>query len=129
MGAGGGTAVIEALWHGAREVTFVEQNPILLAQTRRWPARFHEDRFPGQEVNSRLSDARRFVLDEGEEFALITMDGPAAPGASAAGAKGFRGDFLMTRGDSTICSNTSTRNGGLSPSPSGPICPLGTRSS
>lgn len=97
MGAGGGASVLEALWHGAGEVTLVEENPVILAQTRDWIAGFAGERFPTQRVTFRLSDARRFLRDEGKRFDLIAMDGLGSPGASFAGANAFQGDFRMTR--------------------------------
>ncbi len=96
LGAGGGTALLQALWEGAGSVTLVEPHPVLLEQTRHWLEGFSNERFPGREVVCRMADARRFLQDRRRRFDLITLDGLGSPSASFAGAGAFQGDHLLT---------------------------------
>jgi hypothetical protein len=95
LGAGGGAGVVQALWQGAQEVTLVEQNPVILEQTRDWVERF-SGRFSGQEVVCRMSDPRRFLQNQIDRFDLITLDGLGSAAAAFAGANAFQGDYLLT---------------------------------
>lgn len=96
LGAGGGTALLQALWEGAASVTLVEPHPVLLEQTRNWLQGFLGERFPGQEVICRMADARRFLQDHRGRFDLITLEGLGSPAASFSGAGAFQGDYLLT---------------------------------
>jgi hypothetical protein len=97
LGAAGGTGMLQALWEGAPEVTLVEQNPVILEQTRDWLESFSGERFPTQEVVYLLTDARRFLQDRRERYDLITLDVLGSAAASFAGAKAFQGDYLLTQ--------------------------------
>ncbi len=91
LGAGGGTEVWNAAWHGARSVVAVERHTDVagLAAT--------PERILGANVEWVIGDARAVAARREGSFDLVTLGlGGRGPGTAAAGLHALNEDFLHT---------------------------------
>jgi SAM-dependent methyltransferase len=88
LGAGGGTEVLQALYHGAREIDAVDLNPDMLALARTWAG---EPR-----VRWHVGDARGFIRETPRHFDLIQISPLDSYGGSGAGVQALAESYLYT---------------------------------
>ena len=88
LGAGGGTEVLQAIYHEAREVDAVELNPDMLELARGWLQE------PG--VRWHLGDARGFVRGNSRQYDVIQMSPLDSYSSSGAGAQALAESYLYT---------------------------------
>lgn len=96
LGAGAGTAVLQALVLGAGEVDAVEVDPRLVALVRDRHRDFAGDLYRDRRVRVHVADVRGFVRASRQRYDLIVL---AAGGSSAAGSAGVRAvaeDYALT---------------------------------
>ncbi|MCH7942454.1 MAG: SAM-dependent methyltransferase, partial [Proteobacteria bacterium] len=93
LGAGGGSAVLRALIHGARRVDAVELNPDVVDLLRYDFAEFSGDLYGRDDVRVYVAEPRAFVAGAGERYDVIAM---TVPGAGAAGAWAASASTLYT---------------------------------
>jgi spermidine synthase len=91
IGAGGGSEVLSALVHGAREVTAVELNPQMVALVRKFGGPYDDPR-----VRVVVAEARRFIRDSHERYDAIQLALVGSHGASAAGTQAVSESYLYT---------------------------------
>lgn len=91
IGAGDGLEVLNAIAHGAREITAVELHPGLARLAMEQP-------HAGTSGPARwiVGDARGYLARTRERYDLITMGGGGALGAASAGVYSLEEDFLHT---------------------------------
>jgi hypothetical protein len=88
LGAGGGTEVLQALYHDARGVDAVELNPDMRSLARDW---LGESR-----VRWHLGDARGFVRADGRQYDLVQIALLDSPGGSGAGVQALAESYVYT---------------------------------
>jgi SAM-dependent methyltransferase len=91
VGAGGGSEVLNALAHGAEEVTAVELNPQLVELVRELGGPYGHPR-----VRVVTAEARRFIRESNEQYDAIQLALVGTHGASAAGVQAVSESYLYT---------------------------------
>lgn len=91
IGAGGGSEVLSALAHGAREVTAVELNPQMIDLVRELRGTYDDPR-----VRVVVAEARRFIRESDERYDAIQLALVGSHGASAAGTQAVSESYLYT---------------------------------
>ncbi len=95
LGAGGGTEVWSALWHGAERVTAVELQPALVQLT--------QELGPPMPAGGRaavewvVGDARSYTARTDRRFERVILSAGGGLGGAAAGVHSLSEDFLHTR--------------------------------
>jgi spermidine synthase len=97
LGAGGGSEVLQARWHGAREIVAVELNPQLteLVTSRFGGFAGHVYRQPG--VSLRIAEARGFIATDTARYDLVTLAFLDTRGVAAGGLRALHEDYLYTQ--------------------------------
>jgi len=88
LGAGGGTEVLQAIYHDAREIDAVELNPGMLEIARAW--------LQDSRVRWHLGDARGFIRGHPRQYDLIQMAPLDSYGGSGAGVLALAESYLYT---------------------------------
>jgi len=88
LGAGGGTEVLQAIYHDAREIDAVELNPGMLELARAW--------LQDSRVRWHLCDARGFIRGHPRQYDLIQMAPLDSYGGSGAGVLALAESYLYT---------------------------------
>jgi hypothetical protein len=88
LGAGGGTEVLQAIYHDAREIDAVELNPRMLELARTW--------LQDSRVRWHLGDARGFIRGHPRQYDLIQMAPLDSYGGSGAGVLALAESYLYT---------------------------------
>ena len=88
LGAGGGTEVLQAIYHDAREIDAVELNPGMLELARAW--------LQDSRVRWHLGDARGFIRGHPRQYDLIQMAPLDSYGGSGAGVLALAESYLYT---------------------------------
>jgi hypothetical protein len=88
LGAGGGTEVLQAIYHDAREIDAVELNPDMLELARNW--------LQDSDVRWHLGDARGFIRGNSRQYDLIQMAPLDSYGGSGAGVQALAESYLYT---------------------------------
>lgn len=96
LGAGAGSDVLQALYHGAERVTAVELNAQLVSFVRDEYAEFSGNIYRDSRVDVRIAEARDFVTRDTRRYDLIQMTGLDAFGASASGLRALNENYLYT---------------------------------
>jgi spermidine synthase len=96
LGAGGGAAVLLALYHRASRIDAVELNPQLVELVRDRYAEFAGNIYDRPEVRLHISEARGFVAASGEQYDLIQVPLLDAFAAAAAGTLSLSASFVYT---------------------------------
>ena len=88
LGAGGGTEVLQAIYHDARGIDAVELNPDMLELARNW--------LQDSGVRWHLGDARGFIRANSRQYDLIQMAPLDSYGGSGAGVQALAESYLYT---------------------------------
>lgn len=91
VGAGGGSEVLNALRHGAEEVTAVELNPQMVDLVRDMGGPYDHPR-----VRVVTAEARRFIRESSARYDAIQLALVGTHGASAAGVQAVSESYLYT---------------------------------
>lgn len=96
LGAGAGADVLQAIYHGAREVDAVELNPQIVDLVEQRFAEYSGKPYGLHGVRVHIGEARRFVAAHAERFDLIQVALLDAFGASSAGLYALSESYLYT---------------------------------
>jgi spermidine synthase len=96
LGAGGGSEVLQALYHGVPEVHAVELNPQMVQLVRRDYARFAGSLYTDPRVHVHVAEARGFVAGSTQRYDLIQVALLDSFNASAAGLYALNESYLYT---------------------------------
>jgi spermidine synthase len=96
LGAGGGSGVLQALYHGAKHIDAVELNPQMVELVRERFADYAGHIYQAENVSVHVAEARGFVTREARTFDLIELAQVDAFGASAAGLHALSESYLYT---------------------------------
>ncbi|KPK40522.1 MAG: hypothetical protein AMJ69_02040 [Gammaproteobacteria bacterium SG8_47] len=96
LGAGGGSEVLQARYHGVPRVEAVELNPQIVALVRDEYADFAGPVYGGPQTQVHIAEARDFVARDHSGFDLIQLAGVDAFGAAAAGLHALSESYLYT---------------------------------
>ena len=96
LGVGGGTYVLQAVYHGAASIDGVDLNPQVVNLVRRDHADFAGHLYEREEVNVHVAEARNFVSRGTEQYDVIQVPLLDAFGASAAGLQALNESYLYT---------------------------------
>jgi len=96
LGAGGGTEVLRALWHGAASVDAVELNPDVAGLLTGPFADFAGELYQYPGVRLHLAEARAFVARSRERYDLLQIALLDGSGAAAAGLHALDESYLYT---------------------------------
>jgi len=96
LGAGGGTEVLRALWHGAASVDAVELNPQVAGLLTGPLADYAGDLYRHPRVRLHLAEARAFVARDRDRYDLLQVALLDGFGAAAAGLHALDESYLYT---------------------------------
>jgi hypothetical protein len=97
LGAGGGTDILSALWHGAAHVTAVEVDPSVHFMMRHSLQAFSGGLYERGDVTAVLAEGRGFLQAHPETFDLVHLPLFGAFNAAAAGVYALNESYLYTR--------------------------------
>ena len=96
LGVGGGTYVLQAVYHGAASIDGVEINPQVVDLVRRDHAAFAGHLYERDEVRVHVAEARKFVARSADLYDVIQVPLLDAFSASAAGLGALNESYLYT---------------------------------
>ncbi len=96
LGAGGGSQVLQALYHDAAHITAVEMNPLMVDLVKERYAEFSGDLYDDQRVSVSIAEARGFMTQSIAKYDLIQVAMLDAFAASAAGLHALHENYLYT---------------------------------
>lgn len=96
IGAGGGSEVLQALYHGAETIDAVEINPQTVELVSRRYAAFSGNIYGRENVHLHTAEARGFIASSKERYDLIQMAMVDSFGASSAGLQSLSENYLYT---------------------------------
>ncbi|MCK5545635.1 MAG: hypothetical protein KAI35_10480, partial [Desulfobulbaceae bacterium] len=96
MGAGGGSGILQALYHNVKHVTAVELNPQIIKLVRHDFGPFAGKIFSNPNVYVHVGEARGFVTGSSELFDLIQVPVLDSFGPSSAGLYALNESYLYT---------------------------------
>jgi len=96
LGAGGGSDLLQALYHGAPQVDAVELDGRLATLVRRVEEGFSSPIYRRPEVRLHIAEARAFVARQPERWDLIQIPLLDSFGAALAGGHGLAESYLYT---------------------------------
>jgi len=96
LGAGGGTDVLFALFHGAREIDAVELNPLMTKLVGSTYADFAGDLYDDNRVTVHTGEARGFVTKQEGNYDLIQVALMDSFSASGSGVQALNESYLYT---------------------------------
>lgn len=96
LGAGGGSGVLQARYHGVSHIDAVELNPQMVELVREDFADFAGHIYEADNVSVHVAEARGFVSRERRVFDLIELAQVDSFGASAAGLYALSESYLYT---------------------------------
>jgi len=96
LGAGAGGDVLQAIYHGAREIDAVEVNPQIVDLVQHRFADYSGMPYSATGVRVHIGEARHFVMAHADRFELIQMSLLDAFGASSAGLYAISESYLYT---------------------------------
>lgn len=96
LGAGGGTGVLQALYHNASHADAVELNPQIVDLVRQDYADFAGRIYDHDKVQIHLAEARGFVAGSKDHYDLIQVSQLDSFGASSAGLYALSENYLYT---------------------------------
>lgn len=96
LGAGAGGDVLQAIYHGSREIDAVELNPQIVDLVEQRFAEYSGRPYGMHGVRVHIGEARRFVAAHAERFDLIQVALLDAFGASSAGLYALSESYLYT---------------------------------
>ncbi len=96
LGAGGGTDVLQSLYHGARQIDAVELNPQMVHLVQQDHRDFAGRIFGMPEVQVHVAEARSFVTRSPRRWNIIQIPLLDSAAASAAGVQSLSESYLYT---------------------------------
>jgi spermidine synthase len=96
LGAGGGTDVLFALYHGAREIDAVELNPLMTRLVGETHGDFAGHLYDDDRVNVYVGEARGFVSSKRERYGLIQIALMDSFSAAGSGVQTLNESYLYT---------------------------------
>jgi len=96
VGAGGGSDVLLARYHGCRSITALEHNPQIVAMMTGSQAEFAQHLYGQPGVRLVAADARGFLAQTDETFDLIQLPLVESLGAASAGVAALNESYLYT---------------------------------
>ncbi|NVL92725.1 MAG: class I SAM-dependent methyltransferase [Desulfobacterales bacterium] len=96
LGAGGGTDVLMALYHQAKNIDAVELNPHIIDLIERVHAEFAGNLYQREDVKVHAAEARGFVAGSSERYDLIQISLLDSFSASASGGYALNETYLYT---------------------------------
>jgi spermidine synthase len=96
LGAGGGTGVLSALYHGARSVDAVELNPLMTELVASTHADFAGNIYADERVTVHTGEARGFVTGQAKGYDLIQLALLDSFSASGSGVQALNESYLYT---------------------------------
>ena len=97
LGAGGGTDVLQALYHDAASIDAVEMNPQMVALVRERFANFAGDLYRHPRVRVHIAEARGFLAQTQQRYDLLQVALLDSFAASGAGTHALNESYLYTR--------------------------------
>ena len=96
LGAGGGSDILQALYHETKEIDAVEIDPQMVDLVGTKYAEFSGDIYAMESVKVHTAEARGFVASSKEKYDLIQMAMVDSFGASSAGLQSLSENYLYT---------------------------------
>ncbi len=96
LGAGGGTDVLSALYHGAREIDAVELNPIVTELVGNMFAEFAGNIYDDDRVTVHVGEARGFITRQSGRFDLIQIALLDSFSSAGSGVQALNESYLYT---------------------------------
>ncbi len=96
LGAGGGTDVLQALYHNVRHADAVELNPQIINLVQQDYAEFAGKLYESDQLQVHIAEARAFVAGSQTDYDLIQVALLDAFGASSAGLYALSENYLYT---------------------------------
>ncbi|HKU44888.1 MAG TPA: hypothetical protein VJR89_42305 [Polyangiales bacterium] len=96
IGAGGGVDVLTALHNGAKHVTGVEINPLILDSVKNRYAEFAGHLYDDPRVEMHHAEGRHFLKRDSRKYDVIQLSGVDTFAASQAGAFALHENYLYT---------------------------------
>ncbi len=96
LGAGGGSDILQALYHETKEIDAVEIDPQMVDLIGTKYAEFAGDIYAMESVKVHTAEARGFVASSKEKYDLIQMAMVDSFGASSAGLQSLSENYLYT---------------------------------
>jgi spermidine synthase len=96
IGAGGGSEVLQALYHGVDSIDAVEMNPQMIELVAERYAEYAGGIYAREEVTLHAAEARSFMAGTDSRYDLIQMAMVDSFGASAAGVQSLSENYLYT---------------------------------
>lgn len=96
IGSGGGIDVLSALYGGAKHVTAVEINPLIVGITKNRYGKFSGNIYNNPKVNVIIENGRTFMRRTKEKFDVIQMSLVDTWAASSSGALSLTENYLYT---------------------------------
>ncbi|WP_295419144.1 hypothetical protein [Sulfurovum sp.] len=96
LGAGGGSEILQALYHKAEVIDAVEIDPQMVDLFRTKYARFAGNIYDKENVTVHTEEARGFIASSAQKYDLIQMSMVDSFGASSAGLQSLNENYLYT---------------------------------
>lgn len=96
LGAGGGTSVLQAVYHGVEQIDAVELNPQIVELLRNDYLNFSGGIFKKNGVRIHTNEARGFVVGHNQRYDLIQLTLFDSFGASSAGLYALSENYIYT---------------------------------
>ena len=114
IGAGGGSDILQALYHNTQKIDGVEINPQMVEIVEKKYDDFTGNIYSLNNVNIHIAEAREFITSTKERYDLIQMSMVDSSGASSSGLKSIGENYLYTVESIENAINTLAPNGYLS---------------
>ncbi len=96
LGAGGGTDVLQANYHGAGQIDAVELNPQIVQLVRQDYSDFAGGIYTAENIDVHIDEARGFISGSNQHYDLIQIASMDSFGASSAGLYSLSENYLYT---------------------------------
>jgi hypothetical protein len=114
IGAGGGSDILQALYHNTQKIDGVELNPQMVEIVKNKYSDFTGNIYSLKNVNIHIAEAREFITSSKEKYDLIQIDMVDSSGASSTGLQSISENYLYTVESIENAINTLSPNGYLS---------------
>ncbi|MCK5110591.1 MAG: methyltransferase domain-containing protein [Arcobacteraceae bacterium] len=114
IGAGGGSDILQALYHNTKKIDAVELNPQMVEIVKNKYSDFTGNIYSLKNVNIYTAEAREFITSAKEKYDLIQMSMVDSSGASSSGLQSISENYLYTVQSLQNAIDTLSPNGYLS---------------
>lgn len=114
IGAGGGSDILQALYHDAKKIDAVELNPQIVDIVQNKYGDFTGNIYSLKNVDIHISEAREFITSTKDKYDLIQLSMIDSFGASSSGLQAISENYLYTVESIENEINSLTPNGYLS---------------